>query len=441
MNALLDINIAEGPFVFVMYALSILTVVALVLIRPSTRWTHSGWVVGVSWGIVTGSLLTLALVWWLIYVTDTFGLDPTWVTKAFFAAGVIVLTVIVVGLWHATWKRRLASVGAALVVVVTVAMGINIDFGQYSTIRSTLGISEFAAESLPLPVATAVPTAEKATIATWRAPASMPAVGRVSSVAIPGTISGFVARNAVVYLPPAALTDNPPLLPVMVLLSGQPGIPDDMFNAAGALDVANKYAATHGGLAPIIVAPDQLGSRDANPMCIDSPLGNSATYLTKDVPNWIRANLGVLPERSKWAIGGFSQGGTCAIQLGSSFPALFGSLIDISGELDVSIGSVAKTVKTAFGGDRARYDAAQPLATLSAGAPFKDTFATFAVGANDHTYKSGQQEVAAAAKAAGMKTDYFEVADSAHDWTTAAIATDRALTATFARWQLTPATD
>lgn len=441
MNALLDVNIAEGPFVYVMYALAALTVIALVLVRPSRKWSHSGWVIGVAWALVTGVLLTVALIWWLIYVTDTFGLDPTWITKAFFAGGIIMLTVILVGLWRATWKRRIASVGAALVVVLTVAMGINIDFGQYSTVRSTLGISEFAATALPPLHDSAVPTASRATVATWRPPASMPAVGTVASVKIPGTISGFVARNAVVYLPPAALTANPPLLPVIVLLSGQPGIPDDMFNAAGALGVANKYAATHGGLAPIIVAPDQLGSRDSNPMCIDSPLGNSATYLTQDVPNWIKANLGVLTDRSQWAIGGFSQGGTCAIQLGAGFPQLFGSLIDISGELDVSIGTPAKTIKAAFGGSQARYDAAQPLAKLTAGTPYKDTYATVAVGANDKTYRPGQQQIAAAAKAAGMKVDYFEVPGSSHDWTTASVATAQALTATFTRWALTPATD
>lgn len=439
MNALLDVNIAEGPFVFVMYALAALTVVGLVLIRPSRRWTRRGWAIGVAWALITGALLTVGLIWWVIYVTDTFGLDPTWITKAFFAAGVSLLTVIVVGLWRATWRRRVASVGAVLVVLVTVAMGINIDFGQYSTVRSTLGISEFAAEALPLPVAE--PAASRPTVATWRVPASMPAVGKVASVAIPGTISGFAARNAVVYLPPAALTANPPLLPVMVLLSGQPGIPDDMLNAAGALDVANRYAARHGGLAPIIVAPDQLGSRDANPMCIDSPLGNSATYLTRDVPNWIRANLGVLTDRTQWAIGGFSQGGTCAIQLGAGFPQLFGTLIDISGELDVSIGSPAKTIKAAFAGNKALYDAAQPLAKIAAGTPFKDTYATFAVGANDKTYGLGQQRLAAAAKTAGMKADYFEVPNSAHDWNTAAAATAHALTATFTRWGLTPATD
>jgi S-formylglutathione hydrolase FrmB len=440
VNALLDVNIAEGAFVYVMYGLAGITVAALILIRPSAMWTRSGWLTGVAWAIVTGVLLTVGLIWWLIDATDTFGLDPTWITKTFFAAGIIMLTVILVGLWRATWKRRIASVGAALVIVLTVAMGINIDFGQYSTVRSTLGISEFATATLPLPITTPVPSASRATVATWRAPASMPAVGTVASVVIPGTISGFAARNAVVYLPPAALTANPPLLPVMVLLSGQPGIPDDMFNAAGALDIANKYAATHGGLAPIIVAPDQLGSRDANPMCIDSPLGNSATYLTQDVPNWIRANLGVLTDRSQWAIGGFSQGGTCAIQLGAGFPQLFGTLIDISGELDVSIGTPAKTIKAAFGGNKASYDAAQPLAKLTAGTPFADTYATFAVGANDKTYRSGQQQVAEAAKAAGMKTDYFEVPNSAHDWNTAGVATAKALTATFTRWNLTPAT-
>jgi len=51
------------------------------------------------------------------------------------------------------------------------------------------------------------------------------AAGVVSTVVIPGSVSGFAARPAWVYLPPAALVRNPPALPVLVLLHGQPGSP------------------------------------------------------------------------------------------------------------------------------------------------------------------------------------------------------------------------
>ena len=51
-------------------------------------------------------------------------------------------------------------------------------------------------------------------------------------------------------------------------------------------------------------------------MCVDGPLGYSATYLTVDVPGVDPiAHLHGQAARRAWAIGGFSQGGTCSLQL------------------------------------------------------------------------------------------------------------------------------
>lgn len=55
----------------------------------------------------------------------------------------------------------------------------------------------------------------------------MPATGEVSKVAIPGAVSGFAAREAEVYLPPAYLSTPRARLPVLVLLAGQPASPTD----------------------------------------------------------------------------------------------------------------------------------------------------------------------------------------------------------------------
>ena len=111
---------------------------------------------------------------------------------------------------------------------------------------------------------------------------------------------------------------NPPALPVLVMLSGQPGSPENLF-LAGHIDAElDAYARQHDGLAPIIVAPDQLSAPDVNPMCVDSAIGNSATYLTVDVPAWIRANLHVDDGPGGWGIGGFSQGAAAVAVLSAS---------------------------------------------------------------------------------------------------------------------------
>jgi enterochelin esterase-like enzyme len=435
MNFLLDIPLRQNAFVIVVYSLTSLAVLALFVTRPSRKWNWRGWAIAVSSAVITGIAIALVLIWWLIYNQDVFGIDPPLRTKIAFTAGLVMLSVVIVGLWSATRKRRIASIGVALLIVLAVSTDINKTFGQYPTFRSVMGISAYPSGTiLTLP---SIGNVERPPIAHWTAPPNMPTAGYIASIDIPGTISGFTPRKAVVYLPPAALTSNPPLLPVMLLLSGQPGMPDDMFNMGGAFQVANEYALKHGGLAPILVAPDQLGDWHTNPMCVDSPLGRSATYLTQDVPNWIKANLGVMTDPAHWGVAGFSQGGTCAIQLGAGFPQIFGTLIDISGELDTGSGNPARTIQTAFEGDANLYDSAQPLERISAGAPFADTYATFAVGKEDNTFKEGQQKLAAAAGAARMHTNYFEVDGSAHDWQTASAAIKSSLTATFERWALT----
>ena len=71
---------------------------------------------------------------------------------------------------------------------------------------------------------------------TWKPPANMPAVSRNGPVIIPATVSGFRARDAHLYLPPAVLVPNPPELPVLVMMMGLPGGPDQDRSAVRELN-------------------------------------------------------------------------------------------------------------------------------------------------------------------------------------------------------------
>ena len=440
MNALLGLSLVSGPAVVAVYAVSGLALLALILAfaRSAPRGRRRRLV------LAAGVLLLGLLVGWLLAgliggTGGPFGVDLTPVTRVWVGLGLGGLGVALVALVHALAHRRarraLASALVGVLVLATAAMTVNIDFGQYPTVRELLGISAYP--TLAGPIAT--PAGEHASLETWTAPAGMPTTGSVSTVTIPATQSGFPARDAVVYLPPAAQTADPPLLPVMVMLSGQPGSPSDPLAVEHLQQTLDAYAAAHAGLAPIVVSPDQLGDPTANPMCIDSPLGKSATYLTVDVPNWIRANLPVLGDAQHWAIGGLSQGGTCAIQLGAGYPQLFGNIIDASGELAPTLGDDATTIQQGFGGDAAAYEAAKPAAILARNAPYTDSFAVFGVGANDTSFLSGVQTLHAAAEAAGMDTTYLEVPDSAHDATAWSATFDKGLELLTARWDLVPA--
>ena len=131
------------------------------------------------------------------------------------------------------------------------------------------------------------------------------------------------------------------------MLSGQPGNPGDWLDGGQLAARMDAYAAAHKGLAPVVVMPDSLGSELANPVCLDSSLGNVATYLTVDVPGWIRKHLQVDTEPSSWAIGGLSAGGTCSLQMALTAPQVYPTFVDISGQAEPTLG-------TRHGSDRSR---------------------------------------------------------------------------------------
>jgi S-formylglutathione hydrolase FrmB len=392
-------------------------------------------------GALAGGLAGLALAWVLGDLLHLFGVvlsvpTRTWTALGGLGLGLVVVTIArsrraVTGVGGRTPPPRrlrilhaVVAVLVAPIVVFASAVGINADLQEYPNIAAAFGISRISPLdllSLPAPdadagtsAAPAAPDSGTPVEGTWKAGEGLPARGRVGSVTIPGTTSGFPARDALVYLPPAALVSDAPDLPVVVAMAGQPGSPLDLV-ASGRIDaVLDRYASSHDGLAPIVVIPDQLGAQDANPMCVDSPLGNSATYLTVDVPSWITAHFRVLQGPRHWAILGFSQGGTCAAQIGSAHPELFGTLVDISGEVAPSRGG--DTVAAAFGGSQAQYAAAFPAAIMEARAPYADSAAFFCVGEDDQQYRPEVEQVEAAAKAAGMITRMGTAAGRAHDW-------------------------
>jgi S-formylglutathione hydrolase FrmB len=209
---------------------------------------------------------------------------------------------------------------------------------------------------------------------------------------------------------------NPPALPVLITMAGQPGQPYDMFTLGHLGSIMDSYAAAHRGLAPIVVEPDQLGSTYGNPLCVDGPLGNSATYILTDVVHWIKTHFRVLPGPRAWAVSGFSHGATCAVQFAAGHPTEFPTALAISSELGPTRG--ADTVQAGFGGSQERASAAQPASLFLAHAPYKDSVIVFAVGAHDSQYLPIARVLYAHAQKAGVKTTLIVSPGTTHDWYT-----------------------
>ena len=241
--------------------------------------------------------------------------------------------------------RRVLAIVLVPLVLLSTALGVDLIYGEYQTIGTLVGYTPYASlGSIEVHKAAM-------SVSDWRSKAqkgslpSMPSQGKVLTVDIPNTESNFTARKAMIYLPPAALSDRPPALPVMELLAGQPGSPSRLIDAGNIAATMNAYAAKHDGLAPIVLVPDQNGEATHNSLCADTTQGNAETYLTTDVVNWAKKMLPVAKSARMWAMGGFSQGGTCTTQLVPRHPDIYGAMLPVDGELKPTNGSVAKMVQ------------------------------------------------------------------------------------------------
>lgn len=414
LHELLRLKITDSDVLVPVDVVAGLLVVWALVVRP---WSLTRFLFRLG-AIVVGGLVGLGLVWWFGDVQDAFGVAFTPITRMWvaFAVGAVALFVVVAV--QGGWGRRVVALAAAAAVVLAAGLGVNVDFGFYKDVQQALVTNPYPTKDLPV-VAHGSSTEPVVTPDGWHAPAGMPAKGETISVRIPATVSHFRARKAVVWLPPAARTAHPPLLPVLVALSGQPGEPSDLFQTGDMATYLDHYAAAHDGLAPIVVAPDQLGAPNRNPMCVDSRrLGRSETYVMTDTVDWIRKHLPVTSAPSGWGIVGFSEGATCAMQFSSEFPDVFGTTLAISSEAAPLTGSVQHSIQVAFDGSAAKYAAAAPAALMEAHGRYVDHLTVFGVGQDDAPYRRSTAMLQAVSEREDIATQLIVSPGSAHDWNT-----------------------
>lgn len=407
LTRLSRMSLEHGHITVVLLVASILVVVGTAVL---CRWLTRRSMVVAAVSALLGSAACAAVVW-LRYrplptqlPASSFG----WIALAAF--GVVGASLV---LWRRPGVLRAAAVTAVAGLAVVVAMGqVNAQTGTYPTVGSLVGhwpvgtVDEIAFDAVPgheSAVQRGLPTESH-----WQAPVQMPGNGLVTEATIPGTVSGFDAREATIYLPPAYLTDPRAQLPVLVLVAGEPGSPSDWLYGGRLAVTVDAYASAHDGLAPVVVVPDALGAYDANPGCMDSALGNVATYLDQDVPNWIAGHLQVNPDAAQWAIGGYSYGGTCAIEMAVNYPERYPTFLDFSGQVEPSTGDHEDTVAAMFGGDEDAFAAVNAL-DLMARHTYRQLSGVFVVGEDDEIYRPQQQVMADAARAAGMNVSAYTI--------------------------------
>lgn len=319
-----------------------------------------------------------------------------WATGAAAAAAVGV-----VGICRRPWPRRVIGVFTIAAALLAGALGVNTAYGVTHDLAAILGVQALDPAALPQRDDAA---GDPSTLyQTWEPPAGMPATGSVSALTGSSKIptGQFAARDASLYLPPAAQVANPPALPLLVFMMGQPGSPDPTA-LAKALDA---FAASNRGLAPIAIVVDQLTAPDLDPACVDSTkFGAVSTYVNQLVPQWAEANLNIVKDHRYWTIGGFSNGGSCAALYATKHPDTWGQLLDVMGNEFPGSEHVDQTVGDVYNGDAAAFQANKPSVVMAA-APagsYAGHLAVFTWGSEDTTFGPGQQANADAATAAGF---------------------------------------
>jgi S-formylglutathione hydrolase FrmB len=403
-----DVSLVTGAV-----PVAVLVAGALALLVLLARPGRAGLVTAVV-ALAAAALAFFGLDW---LVTDGLNLFPEALPTAVtawlaVATGAVVL--VVGNLVGTRVGRKLVAIGSGLVVLVAAGSQVNVYFAEYPTLGALAASTEAEASPLTGQTRRASRSMDDLVVDRWTGPAS--GTSQVVSSPIPGTVSGFTGRDAYIYLPAAYSAPSPPYLPVLVLVAGQPGSPDDWIVSGQLQELLDEFAAANGGLAPVTVVVDPNGSEGGNTMCMDSTIARADTYLTQDVPNWIVSELGVDSNHAHWAFGGFSFGGTCAIQMATRHPDLYPSFADVSGEREPAISADrTQTVQTAFGGDTAAFDALTPL-TLLGQRSYPDVWGYFAVGGDDSQFLPAMTEVSAAAQKAGMTVRTQIVAGQGHSW-------------------------
>lgn len=404
MTALLEIRIVSPVLIGVLCAAS-LVAFGYLLWRPGRR----RWLLHAAVAFGLGAVLAL-VVSVFADATGMFGITLPWQVKAWASAGLGATAVAVANLWGSRWRRRVIALVSAVLFLLTTTLGINAHFGLNATLANFLHIQI----DKPIVIPTASPGAWDPDVPlsqSWQPPSDMPASGKQGTVSIPATKSGFAARQAGLYIPPAGLTANPPLLPLVILMMGQPGDPDPQYIAA-TLDAA---AAKNKGLAPYVLVVDQLGDPTRDPACADSPMyGNVETYVTQDVVDFART-LPVIPRAQDWIIAGYSNGGGCAFTYAAKHPDIWGNLLSISGEIVPGSEHPDETIADVYGGSAAAYKAAQPMSILASGTvAYPNEWALFTAGENDPGYVAQAQTGATAAAAAGWDAQSYIVPGAGH---------------------------
>jgi enterochelin esterase-like enzyme len=159
---------------------------------------------------------------------------------------------------------------------------------------------------------------------------------RILTVTVAGRDSGL-SLPMYVYLPAAYRTGRT-RFPVIEALHGYPGSPRSWLRNLRVQSYLDREIAA-GRMAPTVVLfPYQTPVQRLDTECTDLRGGPRAeTFLTTDVPAYVRAHFRVRTDQAGWGLTGYSAGAFCAINLSLRHPGEYAAAAALSGYAEPGI--------------------------------------------------------------------------------------------------------
>ena len=212
------------------------------------------------------------------------------------------------------WLRGVVIAACLLTVTATTLVWVNRQVDSYPTWASLFGSTADAGGSAP-----AAKTVSAAT------------AGQIVKFTVAGKASGITVPMWA-YLPPGYGNSPATRYPVIEALHGYPSSPVQWLKGFGVAAVLNGEIAA-GRMAPTVVLfPYQTPQPMIDTECANLVNGPQAeTFLTVDVPAFVRAHLAVRTDAAGWGLIGYSAGGYCATDLALRHPTEYAAGASLSG--------------------------------------------------------------------------------------------------------------
>ena len=379
--------------------------VALLALAVEVGWRTLRWRVAVL-GIGALSVGITAGIW--AYITANQLIVPPLPLVAYSWVTAVVFSILVaIGGWPSARPRQRAVAPVAVVLTTLMAAClINSYYAYYPTLESLIG-SPTAHQVNAEEVVEA--GAGSGSVDVGFPSHSLPSHGVTFQVTIPGVVSRFQARPAWVYLPPAWFASPRPQLPVVMLLEGTPSTPVDWFRAGLADRTADRFAATHRGLAPVLVLPDENRSFTGDTECLNQKGARAEDYLIHDVRQYTVATFKTASNPSAWAVAGLSEGGTCAMDIALRHSNLFRMFGDFAGDPAPQLLTQSQTLHDLFHGSLAAQQKFDPVHLFAARPRTRRMYAFFEAGRGDQYRMKLGHKLARLAARSGIHTRWQDV--------------------------------